>query len=259
MPAIDFTTCRNNFSADKLLKTLQNAEEQYPPLKADEEKAIIKEYLAAGREEELRNKLAMHHIRYCYKLAGKYSKTTVDFDEMIGNAIEGLFIAASKFDFSKGVRFITYAQPYIFRGIMHEYYDDTQNAVNAGVPLDRPILSDEPGGEQIISVIDRLSSNSLFNDSDDRSGKKAAIDLDRECFKNILTDTMKYLRDAPDFNDFDRYIFVKGIVGGTDMKSISELSGVPYYMVNKRKAEILDLLRNHIKDKFNMTSVDSLF
>ena len=259
MPSIDFTTCRNNFSADKLLKTLQKSEKQYPPLKADEEKRLIADYLAAGREEELRTKLAMHHIRYCYKLAGKYSRTTVDFDEMIGNALEGLFIAAKKFDFSKGVRFITYAQPYIFRGVMKEYYDDTQNAVNAGVPLDRPILSDDPGGEQIISVIDKLSSSSLYDDMDERSGKKAVLDLDRECFKNILTETMKYVRDTPSFDDFDRYLFVRGIVGGADMRSISELSGVPYYRVNKRKAEILDMLRNYIKEKFNMTSVDSLF
>ena len=53
MPSNDFTTCRNNFSADKLLKTLQKSEEQYPPLKAEEEKKLIADYLAAGKEDEL--------------------------------------------------------------------------------------------------------------------------------------------------------------------------------------------------------------
>lgn len=255
MSNFDFTKCRNNFCADNLLKTLQRAETQYPPLKADEEKNIIQEYMACGKEKELRNKLAMHHIRYCYRLARTYSRTTVDFDEMIGNAIEGLFIAADKFDFSKGVRFITYAQPYIFRGLMKEYYDKTQQAVNAGVSLDRPILMDEPGGAEIINVIDGIA--------DDVSKGNKTVDpgngLDAELVGNIVVEVMKYIRDSIDFSDFDRYIFVRGIIGKVNMKEISKSSGVPYYKINKQKAEILDRLKDFIQKKFQIKSLNGLF
>lgn len=245
----DFTGCRNNSCADKLLKTLMASEKQYPPLKREDEDRMRADYLMAGKEKELRNLLAMHHIRYCYSLTRKYSRTTVDFDEMIGRAIEGLFIAADKFDFKKPVRFITYAQPYIFRGIMHEYYDKTQQAINSGVSMDRPILDSEEDGGTMSNLVDGLADKNFANDSKSLGGEDAPVA--NECH-SIYKQILLFVLDSDKFTNEERYVFLRAVIEKKSMKTLAEVLGVPYHVVNKMKSAIIDKLKGFLSETFHV-------
>lgn len=247
--SLDFTGCKNNSCADKLLKTLQKSAVQYPPLTKDEEEKMRQDYLMVGKEKELRNKLAMHHIRYCYSLTRKYSRTTVDFDEMIGRAIEGLFIAANKFDFKKNVRFITYAQPYIFRGIMHEYYDKSQQAINSGFSIDKPILNSEEDGGTMANLVDSMADHNLVSNEDSIGGAKAPEANEKHgIFKEILL----FVLDSEQFTDEDRYIFMRAILERKSMKILAEVLGIPYHVVNKQKGVIVEKVKNFLSEKFHI-------
>lgn len=248
--AFDFAGCRNNSCADRLLKTLMAAEKQYPPLKREDEDKMRADYLMAGKEKELRNLLAMHHIRYCYSLTKKYSRTTVDFDEMIGRAIEGLFIAADKFDFTKtNIRFITYAQPYIFRGIMHEYYDKSQQAINSGVSMDRPILNSEEDGGTMSNLVDSMADKNFVDDSKSVGG--ACAPEANECH-SIYKQILLFVLNSNKFTDQDRYIFVRAIIEKKSMKILAEVLGIPYHVVNKMKASIVDKIKDFLSSTFHI-------
>ena len=92
------TRISNNDSTSALIKYLKGHSEQYAVLDKVQERAMIDQYMAEGREDELRERLAMHNIRSVFSTAAAYCMKTRDFDNMVAKGLYGLVYAANNFD-----------------------------------------------------------------------------------------------------------------------------------------------------------------
>jgi RNA polymerase primary sigma factor len=89
---------------------------QFPQLTADEERDLGVR-VRAGDEEAFR-KLIESNLRFVVAMAKKYSRSGYPLHELINEGNMGLIEAASRFDPSRGVRFITYASWWIRQAIL---------------------------------------------------------------------------------------------------------------------------------------------
>jgi RNA polymerase primary sigma factor len=89
---------------------------QFPQLTADEEQGLGAR-VQAGDEAAFR-KLIESNLRFVVAMAKKYSRSGYPLHELINEGNMGLIEAASRFDPSRGVRFITYASWWIRQAIL---------------------------------------------------------------------------------------------------------------------------------------------
>src|SRR5690242_17488369 len=89
---------------------------RFPQLTADEERDLGVR-VRAGDEEAFR-KLIESNLRFVVAMAKKYSRSGYPLHELINEGNMGLIEAASRFDPTRGVRFITYASWWIRQAIL---------------------------------------------------------------------------------------------------------------------------------------------
>jgi len=89
---------------------------QFPQLRAEEEQELGSR-VQAGDEAAFR-KLIESNLRFVVAMAKKYSRSGYPLHELINEGNMGLIEAASRFDPSWGVRFITYASWWIRQAIL---------------------------------------------------------------------------------------------------------------------------------------------
>ena len=89
---------------------------QFPQLKAEEEQDLGAR-VQSGDEAAFR-KLIESNLRFVVAMAKKYSRSGYPLHELINEGNMGLIEAASRFDPSRGVRFITYASWWIRQAIL---------------------------------------------------------------------------------------------------------------------------------------------
>ena len=89
---------------------------RFPQLTADEEQ-VLGTLVRAGDEAAFR-KLIESNLRFVVAMAKKYSRSGYPLHELINEGNMGLIEAASRFDPSRGVRFITYASWWIRQAIL---------------------------------------------------------------------------------------------------------------------------------------------
>lgn len=89
---------------------------QFSQLTAEEEQELGRR-VQAGDQEAFR-KLAESNLRFVVAMAKKYSRSGYPLHELINEGNMGLMEAASRFDPSRGVRFITYASWWIRQAIL---------------------------------------------------------------------------------------------------------------------------------------------
>ena len=78
-------------------------------LSKEEQSALCASFQSADDDKSL-DKLVESNIRLAFKVAKKNLRTGVDFDDLLAQAVEGIIIAAGKFDASKNASFTTYAR-----------------------------------------------------------------------------------------------------------------------------------------------------
>jgi RNA polymerase primary sigma factor len=88
----------------------------FPQLTAEEEQDLGRR-VREGDESAFR-KLIESNLRFVVAMAKKYSRSGYPLHELINEGNMGLIEAASRFDISKGVRFITYASWWIRQAIL---------------------------------------------------------------------------------------------------------------------------------------------
>lgn len=86
----------------------------HPILGHREERETLR--LSATGSSEAREKMVLHNMRLVYREAG-ISNSYIPFDDRFQAGILGLYKALSKFDITKGLRFSTYAVPWIRQSI----------------------------------------------------------------------------------------------------------------------------------------------
>ena len=103
-----------------------------------------------GRDRTARNELVERHQGFAYHLAQRYDNKGVEGDDLRQVALLGLVKAVDRFDPDRGVKFATFARPYIEGEIRHHFRDQTWEV---HVPRSVKRLA-----TQVRAAVDRLST-----------------------------------------------------------------------------------------------------
>lgn len=63
----------------------------------------------------------MHNIKLVFNIAKKYMSMTNDFDGLVMNGVKGLAEAATRFDITKNIKFVTYAHWWVRKYILETF------------------------------------------------------------------------------------------------------------------------------------------
>lgn len=247
------TSIMNNATVSDFIQRLKNSSTQYPVLDKEEERALIEKYKDTDLVK-LRQLLVMHNIRAVFNIAKKYCLTSVDFDELVARGMEGLSVAASKFDFDKGTKFITYATPWIFKYISQEFYDKDVQAFKTGIPLESTVGKAEDN-LKFENVVDHYIEPTV-------AGANISCDIQAQMEQNEMRNLYDYLSDyvatSADFDQDEKYIYSKSFIDKNSLKTISDELHIPYQIANKKKKAMLAKLRQVVVDKFKITSLSEI-
>lgn len=106
MKKITMSTVLTNRETDSFKHYLKKVSE-IKLLSPLEEKTLSKK-MCEG-DEEARNKLVEHNLRFVISVAKKYTTDNVPLEDLVEEGNIGLIIAANKFDYTKGYKFISFA------------------------------------------------------------------------------------------------------------------------------------------------------
>jgi RNA polymerase primary sigma factor len=104
------------FDIDDCVKSYFNDVKGYTPLKKQDERVLLEDYLVNGNKVS-RDKLIKCNLKYASSIANSYRGKGVDYSELISEANDGLIEGIEKFDLSKDVKLITYAKWWIIQRI----------------------------------------------------------------------------------------------------------------------------------------------
>ncbi len=113
-------TSRTSEGTEKYLYTIGKIDRINP-----EEEARLAREIKAGNQFAL-DKLVKANLRFAVSVAKEFQQTTLDLDDLINEANEGLVKAATKFDETKGFKFISFAVWWIRQTIQQSLADNSR-------------------------------------------------------------------------------------------------------------------------------------
>jgi len=105
-------TSRDSFSIDKYLNEISKL-----PMLSEEEEVIVAQKIRNGEKGAL-EKLINANLRFVVSVAKQYQNQGLSLNDLINEGNVGLIKAASKFDETKGFKFISYAVWWIRQSIL---------------------------------------------------------------------------------------------------------------------------------------------
>lgn len=164
----------------------------YDLLTFEEERELLKR--AQTGDIEARNELMMHNMRLVKSIAGRYTCSGLDSDDLISIGSIGLIPAIEKFDLTSTNKFSTYATYWIKQAIRREIVNqnrtaripanvqETYNKIRKTTEALRQALGHEPTKHQIAKAmgltskeveevtsffIEPISTNTILTDEDE--------------------------------------------------------------------------------------------
>ena len=120
------------------------------PLTAAREQECLVAYREKG-DLEARNELIEHNLRLVAHIIKKYYSSVRDQDDLISIGTIGLIKAVSTFDYTKGIRFATYASRCIENEIL--MFLRKNSSQRTEVSFDEPLNTDWDGKELLLSDV----------------------------------------------------------------------------------------------------------
>lgn len=97
-------------------------EKQNPSVRAEEELALLRRYRLSG-DEHARDELVARMLPWVRRIAQRYSNRGMDPDDLVQVGSLGLLKAIDRFDFDRGVRLTTFAEPNVTGEIKRHFRD----------------------------------------------------------------------------------------------------------------------------------------
>lgn len=118
---------RDEYEIEEITRYFEEIKDN-KPYSASEE-AVLSKRIQEG-DIESRDKLVKANLRFVVSIAKAYRKSGVSFQDLISAGNMGLIKAAEKFDWRKGVKFISYAVWWIRQSIQECIQDFTGNGAD---------------------------------------------------------------------------------------------------------------------------------
>ena len=247
---------KGNQNTTKLINELKKATKQYPTLSKQKEDELIKTY--KNNREKLNNLLFMHNIRLVFNVAKKYMSKTDDFDSMVQDGMLGLAIAAKNFDISRGVKFITYATPWVRKKVLERFYNKANEVVKRSVSLDAPLS----GGSSKINDNDDPSFDKFVNEYIDpsiTSIKSLQHQLSANEQSQICADLYRDLKDDNALTEKEKKIFMDLFYNREKPRDIQLIYDVTAKDVHAIKDKVLKSMKEKLESKYGIHSFSDIY
>ena len=247
---------KGNQNTTKLISELKKAAKQYPTLSKTQEEELIKKY--KNDRDKLNNLLFMHNIRLVFNTAKKYMSKTDDFDAMVQDGMLGLAIAANNFDISRGVKFITYATPWVRKKILERFYNRANEVIKRSVSLNAPTAcsniknndNDNPDLESYVNEYLDPSTTTI---------KTIRHQLSANEQSKICVDLYNNLENDDDFNEKEKEIFVEMMYNKEKSKDLQRKYKMTSKDLSMLRDKILDKMRKQLESKYGIHSFSDIY
>lgn len=170
------------------------------PLTAKEEFVMFKAYRET-KSQIVRNKIAESNMRFVLKTALEYKSSKVSIEDLIAAGSTGMIKAIDKFDYTRGTRFITYANYWV-----KSYIVSAINQHKHTIHI--------PWNKVVAAVKAQKKDNALLSD------------LDREAMAIMATNSKNVSLDSS-INKDSKYTFADVITDHkTDIQCTSDIDNV---------------------------------
>jgi len=247
---------KGNQNTTKLINELKKAAKQYPTLSKMQEEALIDKY--KNDRDKLNNLLFMHNIRLVFNTAKKYTSKTDDFDAMVQDGMLGLAIAANNFDISRGVKFITYATPWVRKKILERFYNRANEVIKRSVSLNASSIcsnakindNDNPDLENYVNEYLDPSITSIKTIRHQLSANEQST-LCADLYSNLENDT--------DFNDREKEIFIDMMYNKEKSKDLQRKYKMTSKDLSILRDKILVKMREQLESKYGIHSFSDIY
>ena len=248
------TIIKGNQNTTKLIAELKKAAAQYPTLSKEEEDEMIAKN--KHNRQKLNDLLFMHNVRIVFNIAKAYVSKTNDFDSMVQDGMLGLAIAASNFDIDRGVKFITYATPWVKKKVLERFYTKEHKIIKHSVSLNAPSSSsktndnDDPDLENYVNdYLDPsiCSIKSLRNQISSNEQVQLCADLYNE------------IDNRKDLTDVEKNIFIDMFYNREKARDIQLKYGVTSKDIASAKDKILKIMRSQLALKYDIHSYSDIY
>lgn len=198
-----------------------------PPLTAEEEAAILKNY---SGQDEVKRKLIEHNLRLVVYIARKFENTGINVEDLISIGSIGLIKSVNTYKSDKNTKLATYASRCIENEILM-YMRKNANQ-RSEVSIDEPLSTDCDGNEMLLSDVLGTDSDSVMRGIED--------DVDCELLNNAL----KKLPDREQEIISMRF-GLNGIKEKTQ-KEVADTLGISQSYISRLEKRIISRLKREI-------------
>jgi RNA polymerase primary sigma factor len=244
---------------------------------AEEEIALAKR-IKKGDKEAI-NELVNANLKFVVSIAKDYQGQGLLLSDLISEGNYGLVKAATRFDYKRGFRFISYAVWWIKQSIIQSLNDNSRvvrlptNVINRISKLNKeiskfehinerePVFGDLMDGDSVLSMIKYpkcLSLNECINEEGDELMElipgevpdENKIEIDNS-IKNQLNKTLSVLDDR-ERNIIDCYFGIDTNCEAMTLEGIGEKYGLTKERIRQIKNKALRKLRNNSSNLFDL-------
>lgn len=247
---------KGNQNTTKLLNFLKQQVTQYPCLSKAKERDLIEKY--RNDRTKLNELLFMHNIKIVFNQAKKYMMKVNDFDTLVQDGMNGLSEAVKRFDIDKGVKFITYAVPWVRKYMLMHFYGKTVELDKRSIYLDSPAfqnsmkanLGNEATVEDYINEqLDPTLRTNQLSAADELSGNEVS---------DICKDLYKQLDEDQSLSSTDKAVFTDIFCNKEKIKDVADKYNMQIKNVTEIKQKILKKFKNILVNEYNIKNMSDL-
>ncbi len=201
------------------------------------------------------------HLPLVYSLARRLSKSTIEYEELVGAGSIGLIKAIRNFDASFGCAFSTYAVPVIL-GEMKRYIRDNgpvkvSRSIKENYMLLSRIISDcekKTGESPTVSELARLSGLSAEDIAQSLDSARYPASIDDEnaadigfCDLAMDTDTLAVRHAVERLNKADGRLIRLRYFHGLTQKETASVMNLTQVQVSRKEKKILGILKGMLE------------
>ena len=238
-----------------------------------------------GDETELRLALVMHNLQAVTKTATKHCQDTRDFDNMYAKGLFGLVRAANEFhpyklitqvvghkivdgkkvpireikldkDGNIGfIKFVTYAQNWIFKYVMDEFYTKSIKIDNNSVSLNE--LVNMHSGDNRNMTMENYLHKSLAPELEPQGTVVDEISANE--VSELYESMQEYIDTSSDLSAIERNILKENFVNGTEnLKKLSSILQLPQKDILENQVSALNKLKEYLYDEFGIEQLSDV-
>lgn len=247
---------KGNQNTTKLIAELKKATHQYPTLSKEEEQALIEKH--KDNRDKLNNLLFMHNIRLVFSIAKKYMSKTDDFDSLVQDGMLGLAIAASNFDLSRNVKFITYATPWVRKKVLERFYNKANEVIKRSTSLNSPLA----GANNKLNDSDGVEFENYVNDYIDPSVstiKTIRHQLSANEQSNICSKLYEELENSTALSAMEKQIFTDIFYNREKTKDIQRKYHIDSKEIFEIKTKVLSYMRESLESNYGIHAFSDIY